>query len=275
MKEQIRNWLLEDEWEKNTFYAHQLPKNPVKGILKIKEPMVLSGLYFFLQVFEEVGGIKIKSKIMESEGRLFDSPKNLSLDFPLDFKTFISGERLALNLLQRSSSISTMTKRFVDKVHTSGVKVLDTRKTTPGLRSLEKYAVRLGGGYNHRFSQTDSWMIKDNHKKMFGGLKEAYSFFKSLGTPYQSIICEIHSQKEFQMACDLGINFIMLDNFSPEEIKSFIKAKPKSMHIEISGGIQLDTIDNFCFDGVDAISIGSLTSDVPRVDLSLKIGEVL
>ena len=192
------------------------------------------------------------------------------ITFLLPFSIALTGERIALNLLQRASAVSTFTQKFTELAKPHNVRILDTRKTTPGLRSLEKYAVRVGGGYNHRFSQADVWMIKDNHKTFFGGLKPAWEYFQNLQTHYQGIVVEIHSLEELKLASELGVKHVMLDNFSVADIKTAIDMK-KNMTVEISGGVTLENCQQYFVKGVDAISIGALTHSAPHVDLSMKI----
>jgi nicotinate-nucleotide pyrophosphorylase (carboxylating) len=130
--------------------------------------------------------------------------------------------------------------------------------------------VRVGGGYNHRLGQTDLWMIKDNHKSCLGGLKGAFEFFQSQGTFYNNIIAEIHDLYELNEAISLEIKHVMLDNFSPDQIREAVKLKAAGMTYEVSGGICLETLKNYLIPGVDALSVGSLTYSAPRVDISLK-----
>jgi nicotinate-nucleotide pyrophosphorylase (carboxylating) len=198
------------------------------------------------------------------------------IEFPeaVPFNVAVTGERLALNLLQHASSISTWTQKHVEKASSKKIKLLDTRKTTPGLRSLEKYAVRVGGGFNHRLGQTDSWMIKDNHKSSLGGLEGALKFFLDQGAFYNNIIAEIHDIEELKKAQDLGLTHLMLDNFSPDKISEAIKLKKNGVSFEVSGGVNLENLERYLIDGVDAISMGSLIYSAPRVDISLKFKSV-
>ena len=193
------------------------------------------------------------------------------ITFKLPFAIALSGERIALNLLQQATRISTFTEKFVAIAANKNTKILDTRKTTPGLRQLEKYAVRIGGAYNHRFSQADAWMIKDNHKAFFGGLEGAWKYFQSMQTFYQNIIVEIHSLEELKLAFDLGVKNIMLDNFSIENLHKAIDMKKTGTTYEVSGGVRLETLSNFLLEGIDVISIGALTHSAPHIDLSMKI----
>lgn len=196
--------------------------------------------------------------------------KGEELSFGLPFNIVLTGERIALNLLQRASAIATYTNMYAEKAKSKNIKILDTRKTTPGHRALEKYAVFTGGGYNHRFGQADCFMIKDNHKSFFGGLKGALDFFEQMHCFYKPIIVEIHDLDELAEAAALNVRHVMLDNFTPSQIREAVKTKKDGQTFEVSGGIRLETLDEYLIDGVDAISVGALTYDAPHVDISLK-----
>ncbi len=271
LQSQIHAWLSEDDLNRNSFYIKSLPNHLVELSLKIKSDLIISGADYFISTFEALG-VKgeMFSQLAELEGKKISAGEVIVFKQSIPFSIALTAERLALNLLQHASSISTWTQLFVEKAQPFGIKILDTRKTTPGLRSIEKYAVRVGGGFNHRFGQTDLWMIKDNHKTCLGGLKGAFDFFKAQGVFYQEIVAEIHDLNEMKEAIDLGIRHLMLDNFSVEQIKEAIKMKPQGTTLEVSGGIRLSTLDQFLIEGIDAISIGALTYSAPRVDLSLK-----
>ncbi len=272
---QIQSWLEEDDLLRNLYYQNSLPLTSVKGVIKLKSNLVLAGLPFFATVFETLGvSPKSFDSIMKYEGKSFEAGSLIELDGELSFKTAVNGERIALNLLAHASSIATFTSKFVEKANKYNVAILDTRKTTPGLRSLEKYAVRVGGGMNHRFGQTDSWMIKDNHKTSMGGLKGAWDFFKSQGAFYNNIVVEIHSIEELIEAKAIGVKNVMLDNFSVENINKAIELKDTGMTYEVSGGVRLDTLDKYLIKGVDAISVGALTNAAPRVDISFKFHQI-
>jgi nicotinate-nucleotide pyrophosphorylase (carboxylating) len=266
---QIQNWLLEDDLTRNFHYTRMLPKHPVKLELKIKSPLILAGTDYLAAVFTELGSTNDFSFLSQYEGKKIDETV---IAFPetMPFNLAVTGERLALNLVQHASSIATWTEKHVCMAKEKGIRILDTRKTTPGLRSLEKYAVRVGGGYNHRLGQTDTWMIKDNHKSSLGGLAGAWKFFIDQGTFYNNIVVEIHSIPELQEAIGLGCIHVMLDNFSPEKIREAVKLKKSGMSFEVSGGLNLNTIADYLIEGVDALSLGSITYSAPRVDLSLK-----
>ncbi len=268
----LARYFEEDDLQGNAYYLNSLPQTPVECILKIKSDVLLSGLPYFVAAFNYLGAKLNYDKFKIHEGKNF--AKGEVITFTLPFSIALTGERVALNLLQRASAISTFTQKFVKAAEGSSVHILDTRKTTPGLRSLEKYAVRVGGAYNHRFSQADVWMIKDNHKTFFGGLKPAWDYFQNMQTHYQGIVVEIHSIDELKLAMELGVKHVMLDNFSTEDVLKAVTMKKEGMTYEISGGIKLDNVGQFLIKGIDAISIGALTHSAPHVDLSMKMKTV-
>lgn len=270
LREDIERYFKEDDLARNMTYLQSLPSDEVVTKIYIKSDLVLSGLPWFCATFEYLGATDFAVRTLEKfEGKSFKNGEVLNVG-KLPFSVALTGERIALNLLQRSSNISTFTKQFVDKAKKYNISILDTRKTTPGMRALEKYAVNSGGGLNHRFGQCDMWMVKDNHKTFFGGVKEAVDFFNKVGSFYAPIELEVHDVSEFSDAIDLGIKHVMLDNFSAEDVKKCIAIKPAGMTIELSGGVTLDNLDRHLIEGVDAISIGSLTYAAPAVDISFK-----
>lgn len=266
----VERWLLEDDLNRNHHYLRSLPTHPVELTLKFKSPLLVAGTDYFSAVFYFLG--EDVSEITSLESKEFRSPETYVFKKRIPFNVAVTGERLALNLLQHGSSIASWTKQFVSIA--GNTKILDTRKTTPGLRSLEKYAVRVGGGFNHRLGQTDLWMIKDNHKACLGGLKGAFEFFQAQGTFYNNIIAEVHDLNELAEAMSLGISHVMLDNFTGDDIREAVKLKKPGMTFEVSGGIRLQTVKDFLIEGVDALSVGSLTYSAPRVDISLKYRSV-
>lgn len=270
LEKDFEHFFLEDDLSRNHSYISSLPNDNVACSLKIKDDLVLAGLPYFFGAFNHLGADLDSTELLKNEGKSFKKEDKAEIHFDLPFSLALTGERIALNLLQRASSIATFTAKFVELAKNSETKILDTRKTTPGLRGLEKYAVRAGGGYNHRLGQSDMWMVKDNHKSFFGGVKEAVDFFRSMNGFYIPIEVEIHDLAELQAGFELGIKHFMLDNFSPEDIQKAVAIKPNGVTFEVSGGIRINTIENYLIPGVDAISIGSMTYDAPAVDLSLK-----
>ncbi len=270
MRDDLDYFFKGDDLLRNLYYLAKLPEDKVNCSLKFKDDMIIAGIPYFIEAFKYLGANLSLDDFLELEGKRVVKNDNYSFDFKLPFALALTGERIALNLLQHCSSIATYTDKFVKLAAKKKISILDTRKTTPGLRTLEKYAVRIGGGYNHRFGQTDVWMVKDNHKNYFGGLKNAVDFFKSMGGFYTPIEVEIHSLEELQEAIQYGVKIVMLDNFSPKDIKEAVKIKPDFMIYEVSGGIQVDNIETYLIKGVDAISAGAITYNAPNVDISLK-----
>lgn len=189
-------------------------------------------------------------------------------------RSILIAERLLLNFMQRLSGIATQTRRYVQAVEGTGCRVLDTRKTTPGLRALEKWAVRIGGGHNHRMGLYDMVMIKDNHVDMAGGIAQAiaaankYLHEQGLQLPIE---VETRSLDEVRQVLAAGqVQRIMLDNFQPPALKEAVKLIDKRFETEASGGIVLENVRSYAETGVDFVSIGALTHSVPSLDLSLK-----
>lgn len=266
---------LEEDLPDNFYYLKSLPSDRVQWTLKGKtENMKVAGIPFFVCALELLGGTsKVlkeseREELLGLEGSFKKKPWDFEIELP--FNIGITAERVALNLLSHCSSIASFTYQYVEKASLENIEILDTRKTLPGLRSIQKYSTRVGGAKNHRMAQDDVWMIKDNHKVFFGGLEKAVSFFNSVGTHYNSLVVEIHDLKELRHGIELGIRNFMLDNFSLEDIKKALDLKKNEHRFEVSGGITLETIDRYLISGVDAISVGKLTYAAPPIDFSLK-----
>lgn len=273
LEKEIQCFMDEDLSGLDLHYFQKLPTNDVRCVLHIKSDVILSGLPYFWGCFQYFLKTNREENVQWDrwEGKFFS--QGTEIEFPnikLPFGVALTAERLALNLLERSTRISTTTNHVARLAKEKNIRILDTRKTTPGLRTLEKYAVRVGGGVNHRFSQFDALMIKDNHKHFFGGLSKALDFFESTKSFYTPIIVEIHSEEELLEAIELKISHVMLDNFSPEQIQKAVSLKPSFMTYEISGGINEENLESYLIEGVDAISMGFLTRNPDPVDLSFK-----
>jgi nicotinate-nucleotide pyrophosphorylase (carboxylating) len=186
----------------------------------------------------------------------------------------LAGERTALNLIQRMSGIATLTRQFVTAIEGTGAQIVDTRKTTPGLRMLEKYAVTVGGGKNHRLGLDDGVLIKDNHIALAGGITEAVTLAKKMVGHLHKIEVEISNWAQLREAIEAGADIIMLDNQTPEEAAKLVEMS-RSMNpnvlIEASGGMDLERVRAFAEAGVDLISVGKLTHSARAVDISFKI----
>ena len=186
----------------------------------------------------------------------------------------LAGERIALNILQRLSGIATLTKQFIEKIEGIPVKILDTRKTTPGLRFMEKYAVKTGGGYNHRFALYDAILIKDNHIKIAGSVKETVLKAKN-SSVYQKIEVEVKNFEELEEAIAANADIVMLDNMDIESMKKAVRIAKGRVLLEASGGVSLENVRDVALTGVDFISVGCLTHSAKAVDISMKIRKVI
>ncbi len=185
--------------------------------------------------------------------------------------TLLKGERVVLNLVQRMSGIATRTREAVNILDSTSTKIVDTRKTTPGLRMLEKYAVRCGGGFNHRFGLYDGVMIKDNHISFAGSISKAVQKVKSHLGHMVKIEVEVESKQQLLEAIEAKADVIMFDNRTPDEIKEWITLVPKGIVTEASGGITLENLDTYKHTGVDVISLGFLTHTIQSIDISAKV----
>lgn len=186
----------------------------------------------------------------------------------------LAGERTALNLLQRLSGIATMTRQYVKAIEGTNANIVDTRKTTPGLRMLEKYAVMIGGGKNHRLGLDDGVLIKDNHIAIAGGVRRAVEAAKSSVGHLHKIEVEVSNWAQLREAIEAGAEAILIDNQTPDEVRKLVdmaKSLNPSVIIEASGGITLENVRSYAETGVDLISVGKLTHSVKSVDISFKI----
>ena len=188
-------------------------------------------------------------------------------------QALLSGERVALNFLQRMSGIATLTRRFVEVVQSTSAVILDTRKTAPGLRPLDKWAVRLGGGQNHRFGLYDMVLVKDNHIAAVGSISEAVARVRAKDERGRPIEVEVKTLAELQEALPLGVDRIMLDNMSLAEMREAVQLTNGRVPLEASGNVALDTVAAIAATGVDYISIGMLTHSVEALDISLELEE--
>lgn len=185
--------------------------------------------------------------------------------------SLLRGERLALNFLQRLSGIASATARYVEKVAPYGTRILDTRKTTPLHRALEKYAVRIGGGANHRFSLSDGILIKENGIRAAGGIPEAMAAARRSAPHLVRVEVEVESLEDAEKAASVGADAILLDNMPPSTVREAVRRFGARIFLEASGGIHLDNVEEYARTGVAAISIGALTHSSPALDLSFEL----
>jgi nicotinate-nucleotide pyrophosphorylase (carboxylating) len=237
--------------------------------LRLKEPAVIAGLEVFETVFAvHDPGVKVAWSV--KEGRSL-RPGKLLARVRGRTRSILTCERLALNLLQRMSGIATVTRRFAEEVRGTGVRVIDTRKTTPGLRMIEKYAVRVGGGLNHRPRLSDLALIKDNHIEAAGGITQAVERVRRRRTRVP-VEVEVGPEVDLDQLVGLDIDIVMLDNWPlrrlPGAIRRVRRLESRPL-IEISGGIKLETVRKIAMCGPDFISVGYLTHSAQAIDISL------
>lgn len=215
------------------------------------------------------------SPLIEWNPRVQDGDKiskgDLLVEMSGPFRALLTGERLALNFLQRMSGIATMTSLFVDQIANTGTKILDTRKTVPGLRLLDKYAVKAGGGENHRIGLYDMVLIKDNHIKVAGGIRKAVSQIRDQVPPEIRIEVETTNLAEVLEALQMKADIIMLDNMPNELMKECVAVINHQAKVEASGNMNLQRVREVAATGVDFISIGALTHSVTALDISMNI----
>jgi len=265
--------LIEDLGDGDHTSKSTIPVNAKgKAGLFIKQNGILAGIKIAEKVFHKVDPDTIFNVIMKDGARI----KQGDIAFEVEGRSIslLSAERLALNFLQRMSGIATSTRQIVDKLHGLKTKVLDTRKTTPLMREIEKYAVRVGGGHNHRMGLYDMIMIKDNHVDFAGGIEKAIN--ASLKYLHENnkelkIEIEVRNFNELQQVLNIGnVHRIMLDNFNVSDMKIAVRMINRKFETEASGGITIDNIRDYAETGVDFISVGALTHQIKSLDMSMK-----
>ena len=233
-----------------------------------KEDGVIAGLDVFKRVFELLDE-KTEVTFNCADGDEVKNGQKLGV-VRGDIRVLLSGERTALNYLQRMSGIATYTRNIANLLKGSKTKLLDTRKTTPGMRIFEKYAVKVGGGYNHRYNLSDGILLKDNHIGAAGGVKEAVMMAKEYAPFVRKIEIEVENLDMLKEALEAGADIIMLDNMSVEDMKQAVKLTAGKAETECSGNVTKENVARLIDIGVDYISSGALTHSSPILDLSLK-----
>lgn len=234
-----------------------------------KEDLVVAGLFMAEGVFARLDE-EISFRALCKDGDFVKKGRALA-EVSGRLSPILTGERVALNFLQRLSGVATLTRKFVEKAGNFDVRILDTRKTTPCLRLLERYAVRAGGGSNHRFGLFDCILVKDNHIKASGGVKEAVRRINERYRGTVPVEVEASNLKETREAVEAGADIIMLDNMDLPAIKKALKVIRNRAFVEVSGGVTLKNVGPIAKTGVDFISIGALTHSAPSVDLSMEV----
>ena len=233
-----------------------------------KQDGVIAGLDVFKRTFELLDS-KTEVTFTKKDGDTVKNGDKIGV-VRGDIRVLLSGERTALNYLQRMSGIATYTRSIDDLLKGSKTKLLDTRKTTPNMRVFEKYAVKVGGGYNHRYNLSDGILLKDNHIGAAGGVKEAVQMAKEYATFVRKIEIEVENIDMLKEALDAGADIIMLDNMSVEDMKEAVKLVSGKAETECSGNVTKKNVERLVDIGVDYISSGALTHSSPILDLSLK-----
>jgi len=261
----VRAWLAEDLGEGDLTSDALVPEDATaEASILLKERGVVSGLEVARAVFAELDpnvrfdpmtadGEQTEGEIARLEGRA---------------RALLGGERLALNLLGRLSGVATLTRRYVEAVAGTGVEILDTRKTTPGLRTLEKYAVRCGGGRNHRLALDDGILIKDNHLRVAGPIGDAVELAQATGAEVE-VECDTLEQVEEALAA--GADVILLDNMTPALLTQAVALTGGRAKLEASGGVTLENVRAIAETGVDFVSIGALTHSAKAIDVSMEV----
>jgi nicotinate-nucleotide pyrophosphorylase (carboxylating) len=278
----IENALVEDRATRDaTSYACIDPNQRAAATVLAKQDCILAGIGCIsriLDVYAELDGAVTAHYEVTTHPEIFDGVrlhKGQSVAvIRHNARVILSCERLILNFMQRLSGIATLTRKFVDAVSGTHARILDTRKTLPGFRMLEKYAVRCGGGQNHRLDLSDGVLVKNNHIALAGGIIPALERAHHNRRGEQVIEIEVRTAEELEQAIEHGAEAILLDNMSVEEVKRAVeRVKRADRHIplEVSGGVNLENVRAYAETGVNFISVGSLTHSAPAVDMSMRV----
>lgn len=245
------------------------PEAKGRGEIIVKENLVLAGMDMARNVFHQVNPeISFSANHKDGSGL---SPTTVIATISGPLASILTAERLALNLLQRLSGIATLTRKYVNKIEGTKARIVDTRKTTPLLRSLEKYAVRAGGGKNHRFGLFDGVLIKDNHIAAVGSISESVKRARKRAPHTLKIEVEVENLDQVKEALSAGVDIIMLDNMAIEAMKEAVNLINGRAIVEASGGINLDNVRQVAETGVDLISVGAITHSARAMDISMDI----
>lgn len=244
------------------------PDHSSRGFLLAKQEFMLAGGEVFARVFELLDA-RVGVNFSRRDGEAVKQGERFA-DLAGPTRSILSGERIALNFLQHLSGIATEARRYVEACGDSGAMIVDTRKTTPGLRMLEKYAVTVGGGQNHRFGLNSMILIKDNHIRAAGGISPAVRLVRAKSSPFLKIEVETEDLLQVREALAAGVDVIMLDNMPTERIAEAVRVINWQALVEVSGKVTYEQIETLAGLGVDIISSGALTHSVKAVDISLK-----
>ena len=270
LEEALRAWLREDLGQGDLTSLLVVPED-IEGeaVILAKEGGVLAGLWVAERVFALADPRTAFAPLVAEGARVAEGTEVARVRGPL--RGILAGERLALNLLQRLSGIATLTRAYVEALAGTKAQILDTRKTTPGLRALEKYAVRVGGGRNHRYGLVDGILIKENHVRAAGGVGEAVRRAKARAPHYLKVEVEVRDLAELEEALEAGADLILLDNFPLEALREAVRRVGGRVPLEASGNMTLERAKAAAEAGVDYVSVGALTHSAKALDLSLLV----
>ena len=267
--ELIDRALAEDVGEGDVTTLALVPANLTgRARLIQKAPGAVAGLRVAEAVFQRVDP-ELRWHAHAAEGEWRDG--GLVAEVAGPSRSILTGERVALNFLQRLSGVATLTARYVAAVDGTGAHILDTRKTTPGLRALEKQAVAAAGGHNHRFGLHDAYLVKENHAAMAGGVGEASRRVLEAARGELPVVVECATLAELDEALAAGVPRVLLDNMAPDELRAAVERTAGRATLEASGGVSLDTVAEIAATGVDYVSVGALTHSAPALDVSLEL----
>ncbi|GGJ67278.1 nicotinate-nucleotide pyrophosphorylase (carboxylating) [Anoxybacillus voinovskiensis] len=270
LQQMLQQFFLEDIGERDVTTETIFPSDQqATGVFLIKEDGVFSGRDVLVTGYRLLDP-SIAVTLYKRDGELVKKGEIVA-EVSGPIAPLLTGERVILNLMQRMSGIATLTHRAVTILNSNHTRICDTRKTTPGLRMLEKYAVTCGGGYNHRFGLYDAVMIKDNHIAFCGSIIKAVEVARARLGHMVKIEVETETKEQVIEAVEAGADVIMFDNRTPEEIKAFVELVPPSIITEASGGITLENLAQYGDTGVDYISLGTLTHSAKALDISFNI----
>ncbi|MGH2775143.1 MAG: carboxylating nicotinate-nucleotide diphosphorylase [Actinomycetota bacterium] len=276
LRELVGAWLAEDIGRGDVTTNSVVPVDVAgRARIEAREPCLVAGMGAASLCFEltshRFDRVLEFKEVVGDGGRVDSSDVIARIEGPL--APILTAERTALNLLARLCGVATMTRTYVDAVDGTGARIVDTRKTTPGLRSLQKYAVVVGGGSNHRFGLDDGILIKDNHLAAAGGVSKALKRARANAPHGLRIEVEVASLGELDQALEEGAEAILLDNMTPETVAEAVRITGGRALLEVSGGINLATVRSYAMTGVDLISVGALTHSAPSIDLALELEE--
>ncbi|EJD3278063.1 carboxylating nicotinate-nucleotide diphosphorylase [Listeria monocytogenes] len=267
MNQAIQAFLLEDIGQYDLSAETVFPRDTKgEGVFLAKEPGILCGISIPPKVYELLGG-NIQFEAYKKDGDWVQKGDIIAA-VTAPVRTLLSGERVILNLMQRMSGIASQTNFAIKQLDDSAIRICDTRKTAPGLRAFDKYAVQTGGGFNHRNGLYDGVMLKDNHIAFSGGITSALSTVREKLGHMVKIEVETETAEQVKEAVQAGADIIMFDNRTPEEIKQLVKLVPPHITTEISGNVTLENIHRYKGSGANYISLGSLTHSVRAFDIS-------